>query len=211
VVKRRDALPPSLPPRGLSQSEAAAYIGVSTSLFDKLVADGRMPAAKQINSRKVWDRLSLDEAFDALPDHDGPGSLLPADQPSRGIAKKGANSPSPDEIDALAEEGRAAIAEIVANGGRVVLAQGALWSMEEYAKYVVTRPLGKREIEMLRKLADFYGDGPLDRAFQAGGPGTMEKLEARGFVTAIERRPTHMPDYCLTDAGREAARTLPKE
>jgi len=61
-------LPPSLPPRGLSRVEAAQYIGVSPSLFDEMVKDGHMPAPKPINSRKVWDRLRLDHAFEALPD-----------------------------------------------------------------------------------------------------------------------------------------------
>lgn len=61
-------LPPSLPPRGLNRVEAAAYIGVSPSLFDMMVNDGRMPRAKRINSRTVWDRQKLDAAFAALPD-----------------------------------------------------------------------------------------------------------------------------------------------
>jgi predicted DNA-binding transcriptional regulator AlpA len=63
-------LPLSLPPRGLSRDEAAAYIGVSPSLFDILVKDGRMPSPKRINSRVVWDRLKLDAAFEALDDTD---------------------------------------------------------------------------------------------------------------------------------------------
>jgi hypothetical protein len=46
---------------------AAAYISVSTTMFDTLVADGRMPPPKRINSRKMWDRHDLDRAFDALP------------------------------------------------------------------------------------------------------------------------------------------------
>lgn len=66
--RRADILPPSLPPRGLSRGQAAAYIGVSASLFDVLVKDGRMPAAKRINGRTVWDRRRLDEAFEALDD-----------------------------------------------------------------------------------------------------------------------------------------------
>jgi predicted DNA-binding transcriptional regulator AlpA len=66
--RRGDFLPPSLPPRGLSRGQAAAYIGVSTSLFDLLVKDGRMPGAKRINGRTVWDRRRLDEAFEALDD-----------------------------------------------------------------------------------------------------------------------------------------------
>jgi predicted DNA-binding transcriptional regulator AlpA len=63
-------LPPSLPPRGLSREQAAAYIGVSASLFDMLIKDGRMPGPKRINSRVVWDRLKLDTAFEALGDMD---------------------------------------------------------------------------------------------------------------------------------------------
>ena len=55
-------------PRGLSRVEAAAYVGVSPSLFGKMVADGRMPSPKQINARVVWDRIALDFAFAALPD-----------------------------------------------------------------------------------------------------------------------------------------------
>jgi predicted DNA-binding transcriptional regulator AlpA len=65
-----DALPPPLAPRGLSRSEAAAYVGVSASLFDVMVKDGRMPCPKRINSRTVWDRYQLDRAFEALDDHE---------------------------------------------------------------------------------------------------------------------------------------------
>jgi predicted DNA-binding transcriptional regulator AlpA len=61
-------LEPQIMPRGLSRTEAATYIGVSPSLFDQMVKDGRMPAPKSINARVVWDRYRLDEAFEALPD-----------------------------------------------------------------------------------------------------------------------------------------------
>jgi predicted DNA-binding transcriptional regulator AlpA len=73
-MKRRpeDILPTSLAPRGLSREQAAAYIGVSPSLFDILVKDGRMPAPKRINARTVWDRLQLDAAFAALSSNDQP-------------------------------------------------------------------------------------------------------------------------------------------
>lgn len=60
-------LPASLPPRGLSRVEAAAYIGISPSLFDELVKDGRMPKPKRVNSRTIWDRLQVERAFEALP------------------------------------------------------------------------------------------------------------------------------------------------
>jgi predicted DNA-binding transcriptional regulator AlpA len=55
-------------PRGLSRAEAADYVGVSPSMFDIMVKDGRMPQPKRINSRTVWDRRRLDEAFEELPD-----------------------------------------------------------------------------------------------------------------------------------------------
>jgi predicted DNA-binding transcriptional regulator AlpA len=64
---RPDILPISCPPRGLSRPESAAYIGVSPTLFDEMVGDGRMPQPKVINSRVVWDRHQLDLAFEALP------------------------------------------------------------------------------------------------------------------------------------------------
>jgi predicted DNA-binding transcriptional regulator AlpA len=60
----------SYPPRGLSREEAARYIGVGSTLFDQMVADGRMPRPKSINSRAIWDRVALDIAFTSLPDKD---------------------------------------------------------------------------------------------------------------------------------------------
>jgi hypothetical protein len=35
-----------------------------------MVKDGRMPQPKRINSRTIWDRARLDEAFEALPGGD---------------------------------------------------------------------------------------------------------------------------------------------
>jgi predicted DNA-binding transcriptional regulator AlpA len=70
----KNVLPQSLPPRGLSREEAAAYVGISPSLFDTLVKDGRMPSPKRINARTVWDRLQLDAAFAALPGDDAPAN-----------------------------------------------------------------------------------------------------------------------------------------
>ena len=68
MTRTANTLPPSLAPRGLSRGQAAGYIGVGASLFDEMVADGRMPKPKRINARNVWDRVQLDEAFAALPD-----------------------------------------------------------------------------------------------------------------------------------------------
>lgn len=56
------------PRRGLNRIEAAAYIGVGTTKFDEMVAQGRMPNPKRIDGRRVWDLRALDSAFDDLPD-----------------------------------------------------------------------------------------------------------------------------------------------
>jgi predicted DNA-binding transcriptional regulator AlpA len=65
-MPRDDALPPSLPPRGLSRAAAAQYVGVSVGKFDQMTKDGRMPKPIRIDGRKVWDRRALDDAFDVL-------------------------------------------------------------------------------------------------------------------------------------------------
>ena len=59
-------LPPSLPPRGLSRAQAAAYVGLGVTKFTELVTDGQMPKPARFGSRIIWDRVKLDEAFAAL-------------------------------------------------------------------------------------------------------------------------------------------------
>ncbi|RYG87861.1 MAG: hypothetical protein EON59_06180 [Alphaproteobacteria bacterium] len=70
--ERVSVLPTSCPPRGLSRGAAAEYIGVSVSKFDEMVGDGRMPKPKEIDRRRVWDRIELDEAFSAIPEEQSP-------------------------------------------------------------------------------------------------------------------------------------------
>lgn len=50
--------------------QAAEWAGVSPSTFDKMVAEGEMPAPKRLRGRVIWDLKQLDRAFDAF-DHDG--------------------------------------------------------------------------------------------------------------------------------------------
>ena len=45
----------------MSREEAARDIGVGTSKFDQLVADGGKP--KRIDGRVIWNRFALDAAF----------------------------------------------------------------------------------------------------------------------------------------------------
>ncbi|WP_206520511.1 MULTISPECIES: hypothetical protein [unclassified Mesorhizobium] len=51
--------------RGYDRREAASYVGVSPTHFDKLVRIGKMPGPVQLLGRKVWDRRALDHALDA--------------------------------------------------------------------------------------------------------------------------------------------------
>lgn len=55
------------PPRGMCREEAARYVGIGTTLFDEMVADGRMPKARKAGARVIWDRVQLDMAFSDLP------------------------------------------------------------------------------------------------------------------------------------------------
>lgn len=52
---------------GLDREESAARVGVGVTLFDAMVADGRMPQPHEIGGRTVWDREEVDSAFKALP------------------------------------------------------------------------------------------------------------------------------------------------
>lgn len=62
---------PSFAPKGLSRIEAARHIGVSTTTFDAMVNDGRMPRPKIVGARVLWDRVRLETFFDALPERGG--------------------------------------------------------------------------------------------------------------------------------------------
>jgi predicted DNA-binding transcriptional regulator AlpA len=52
--------------RGLSRVQAAEYIGVSPTLFDRMVADRRMPKPARCGRRVLWDRRQIDRALDGL-------------------------------------------------------------------------------------------------------------------------------------------------
>lgn len=71
-----DAARRAAPRRGLSCAESADYIGVSITKFLEMVEDGRMPKAKQIDRRRVWDIRRLDQAFDALDGGDNDDAFI---------------------------------------------------------------------------------------------------------------------------------------
>ena len=62
--------PPASPivtPRGMNRTVAASYIGCSPRKFDGMVESGEMPSPRLIGTKKVWDRIELDDFFDSLP------------------------------------------------------------------------------------------------------------------------------------------------
>ena len=42
-------------------------MGCSPRKFDQMILDGLMPAPRLIGTKKIWDRVELDEAFEELP------------------------------------------------------------------------------------------------------------------------------------------------
>lgn len=65
-------LPISLPPVGISREQAASFIGISPTLFDRLVFEGKMPDGRQIYGRLVWDVQEVADAFRRLPHRSEP-------------------------------------------------------------------------------------------------------------------------------------------
>ncbi|MGY5812037.1 helix-turn-helix transcriptional regulator [Rhizobium sp. LEGMi198b] len=77
-TQRTDVLPASLPPVGINREQAAALIGVGTSLFDKAVEIGTMPKPRMIGERLVYDVAELIDAFRKLPHKGGEQDPLDA-------------------------------------------------------------------------------------------------------------------------------------
>ena len=69
--KRSDLLPYNLQPLGLSRVVAAAYIGLSSSMFDEMVKIGRMPEPRRFGTRTLWSRYEIDKSFRESLDEDG--------------------------------------------------------------------------------------------------------------------------------------------
>jgi excisionase family DNA binding protein len=53
--------------RGLSENEAAVYVGLSPSYFRELVDRGIMPLPRLAGKRRIYDIDELDLAFGELP------------------------------------------------------------------------------------------------------------------------------------------------
>jgi hypothetical protein len=192
-MKPADALPLSLPPRGLSRVVAAGYLGISTGLFDQMVADGRMPQPKVINSRKVWDRLAIDRHFDELGEaDDGDNSWddvsagpIPDREESQVTARQAEQYDYPRTPEEWQEHMR-------------------LWCLE-----VIASPLLSRELMGLAGLYEVKSERI--KRIRGVSINTMERLLARGFVEADgDPPPGKCASYKITAAGEKAWEALPE-
>ena len=77
------------PPAGLSRKEAAAYVGISPSFFDDMVANGQMPLPLPLGRRRnIWNIRALDKSLDKLA----------------GLERKQDQSTGPTEPPAISDE-----------------------------------------------------------------------------------------------------------
>lgn len=165
-----------IPRRGVSRTEAATYIGVSTTKFDQLVGDGRMPKPRKIDARRIWDIRALDDAFDALP----------------GGEERMERNPW-DDIWSIEGDSPKARTELISP---VVF---KTWAPGEWEQKICGSPLGKRELAGLGA----YFNARNDKLGYIKGVGisTIERLEARGFISVAERRGDRVPYYRITPKG----------
>lgn len=70
-ARRAEILPTSLPPFGVSREQAAALLGISATLFDWAVTNGRMPQPRLLRGRNIWDVEELVTSFRELPHRNG--------------------------------------------------------------------------------------------------------------------------------------------
>lgn len=58
-------------PRGLRRVDAARYLGISPTHFDKQVKAGVIPAPLHRFGVNLWDRMTLDTLFEGVSQADG--------------------------------------------------------------------------------------------------------------------------------------------
>jgi predicted DNA-binding transcriptional regulator AlpA len=62
-------------------SDAAAYLEIGATTFDRLVAMATMPKPIAIGKRRVWDLRQIDTAIDELPEAELPSQTTQAADP----------------------------------------------------------------------------------------------------------------------------------
>lgn len=193
----------TLLPRGLSRVEAAEYIGISATKFDELVRDGRMPGPKAIDSRRVWDRHQIDRHFEELPD-------VEEKNPWDKISEKKAPTPDTERKLPIIPETDAHYKWLGFDPATMTgddYTRLFKEAQERWKASIPGAPLNVRERRALNQLAAYgVGARAKDSAIKDCGPGTLDRLMARGFVETQnqEKYPDRLEYLILTAAGMKA-------
>jgi predicted DNA-binding transcriptional regulator AlpA len=164
---------PTIDPRGLSRKQAAAYVGISATLFDRAVRDKIMPAPFRIFGRVLWDRNALDQAIDrAAGARNAVTEDAALDRELERFERRHQSRPT-----ILDEEWQRQVSALYAMGP-TVLAEGHLWSMDAWKEHVSKRPLNKREVTALRAMLPF-GDRVVSWRKVSVGLTTGDRFRAR--------------------------------
>lgn len=79
----------TLDPRGLTRKEAAEYCGLPPTTFDRRVEEGLLPGPMFPGRCRVWDRVALDRAMNALSGIPEPSSNTAEDRALEAIRHGG--------------------------------------------------------------------------------------------------------------------------
>jgi hypothetical protein len=86
--------------------------------------------------------------------------------------------------------------------GPIVLAEGKMWAEASWKEHVCASPMKKRERDALELMCSFGPRVVLYHEIKGAGLTTMKRLEARGFVVAVQHGLERVPDYTLTLEGK---------
>ena len=218
--------PYSYPPRGMNREEAARYIGVSTTKFDELVKDGRMPKGKRIDGRVVWDRYKLDASFTDLPDKEE--NTIDAILARAGRVDDSKTDlpnlrpvPHPRPKQRRSEDIPRDLVKYCRNIGfdpkamrEKELGKLQKKAEEEWLASIPDRPISKREADALGYLS-IHGVGVFVdwREVKGCGSDTGDRLVARGYITTKNNAkfPDRIAGYILTKAGMAAWKKIEQE
>ncbi|MGB3338703.1 MAG: hypothetical protein WBA73_16130 [Devosia sp.] len=195
---------PPIAPRGLQQDAAAAYAGVTTGAFMKLVAEGRMPVPKRLGGHLVWDRYDIDRYFDAmrsdLPDMAAWQSLLTA-----ALGEK--PPPAPDMSSSSTKTYKHWYDMPV---GPEMLKRKEKEDARDRAE-LRKRPMGKWERVGLWELYRRRGKLVDVDLMRGVAWSTHEALHTRGYVTVRRNKHEQIVYWQINDRGIEAVKKIPEE
>ena len=174
--------------RLLDRRLAAAYVGVTIGLFERLVRERVIPEPIVIDRRPLWSTHLLDGCIDAITHARG----LQTSEAGRQPAAQSANS---DPAHSVAKE------------PAILPDMEWLLKRADLVRRIRKSPLSQHELSMLHEFNLLQGR----EASMYGFYRTFEALMARGLVVEVSRSgPFSRPlvTYRLTDAGAKIAGSM---